>query len=76
MPIKEWLLQKIAEETDLPSNEISCDEAFENFEMDSLSLLSLSFDLEEYANLEEIDPSVFTEYNTINKLTSWLNQQK
>jgi len=76
MEIKKWLQEKISEETDIPKNEISLDTPFDNFNMDSLATLSITFDLEEFLSREEeqIDPSVFTEYNTINKLSLWLEQ--
>ncbi len=74
MDIKVWLQEKIAEETELPITEISCDTEFNDFNMDSLSMLTVAFDLETILDIEEIDPSVFTEYNTINKLVEWIEQ--
>ena len=78
MNVKKWLQNKISEETDIPLNEISLDAKFDNFNMDSLAILSITFDLEEYLSREEeqIDPSVFTEYNTINKLALWIEQSQ
>ncbi len=77
MNIQLWLQEKIAEETDLPINEILFDVEFTDFNMDSLAILTITFDLESILNIEEIDPSIFTEYNTINKLTTWIeNHQK
>ncbi|WP_074408002.1 MULTISPECIES: acyl carrier protein [Aquimarina] len=76
MNIKLWLQEKIAEETELPINEISCDLEFINFNMDSLSILTLAFDLESKLNIGEIDPTLFSEYNTINKLVTWVENQK
>ncbi|WP_438422587.1 acyl carrier protein [Aquimarina macrocephali] len=76
MDIKLWLQEKIAEETELPINEISCDLEFVNFNMDSLSILTLAFDLESKLNIGEIDPTLFSEYNTINKLVAWIMNQK
>lgn len=76
MEIKKWLQEKISEETDIPFDEISFDINFESFNMDSLAILSITFELEEYLSREEvqIDPSVFSEFNTINKLTVWIEQ--
>ncbi|EAY31939.1 acyl carrier protein [Microscilla marina] len=73
--IKKWLLEKIAEETGLNTDEISCDEDFNNFDMDSLSIVSIAADLESVTN-EDIDPTAFVEYNTINKFATWRAQQK
>ncbi len=58
MDIKNWLIQKISEESNIDKNRIDCNEIFDNF------------------NLDEINPSVFTEFNTINKLSEWILEQK
>lgn len=76
MDVKALLTQLIATETGLEIKEISGDENFENFNLDSLSLVSLAFELENVTGLSSIDPTVFTEYNTINKLTVWVENQK
>lgn len=75
MDIEVWLKQQISEEAGVPVNEISNDDEFENFKLDSLSLVSLAFELEKVVD-KEIDPTVFTEFNTINKLTKWVKSQK
>ncbi len=74
MNIKLWLQEKIAEETGIPTSEVLCDVEFENFNLDSLSLISLSFDLETLLE-KELSPTLFTEFNTINKLTEWVYSQ-
>ena len=76
MDIKIWLQEKISEESDMPISEISLDKAFQDFNMDSLSLLSLIFDLEATLGIEEMDPAILTENNTINKLSKWIQLQK
>jgi acyl carrier protein len=73
--VTEWLQKQIAEESGVPIQEISCDEDFENFKLDSLSLVSISYELESQVNVE-ISPAIFTEFNTINKLAAWINTQK
>jgi acyl carrier protein len=73
--VKEWLQYQIAEEAGIPLENISCDENFESFKLDSLSMVSISFELESKLNIE-ISPTVFTEFNTINKLVAWINSQK
>jgi len=73
--VQVWLQTQIAEEAGIAVNEVSCDEDFENFNLDSLSLVSISFELESRVDLE-ISPSVFTEFNTINKLAEWVSNQK
>ncbi|WP_025741445.1 acyl carrier protein [Aquimarina pacifica] len=76
MSTEQWLKERIAEETDLPIDEISSDQEFTTFNLDSLSILTLAFDLESKLNVKEIDPTVFSEYNTIKKLVSWIENPK
>lgn len=73
--IRVWLRDKIAEESGFDSTQVSYDEAFESFKLDSLSLLSLSYELESLLE-RDLDPTLFTEYNTINKLVAWLEEEK
>lgn len=75
MNIHDWLTEKIAEESGISKEEIDGNEALENLELDSLASISIAFDIEKEFNLEEINPSVFTEYNTINKLAEWIQNQ-
>jgi acyl carrier protein len=72
--IKDWLIIKIAEESGLTEASISPDEPFESFHLDSLSIVSLSYDLENYSG-KTVDPTVFNEYKTINELSAWLEEQ-
>jgi acyl carrier protein len=73
--VREWLQKQIAEESGVAMEQISCDDDFENFRLDSLSLVSISYELESRMNIE-ISPTVFSEFNTINKLTEWIDNQK
>ncbi len=75
MDLKFWLQEKIAEEAGVEPDEISCEEEFNQFDLDSLALVSLSFELETLLN-REISPTVFTEFNTINKLEEWVSNLK
>jgi acyl carrier protein len=74
--ISEWLVQAISVELEIPKESISLDEPFETLNLDSLSILTIAFDLEEKFNIEELSPTVFSEFNTINKLSEWLMNQK
>jgi acyl carrier protein len=76
METKIWLQQKISEEAGIPAEEIKFDDPFEKFSMDSLSVITLAYELEGYTGKEQIDPTVFAEYNTINKLSEWLAGQQ
>jgi acyl carrier protein len=74
--INDWLVQAISDELEIPKESISLDEPFEDLKLDSLSILTIAFDLEEKFNIEELSPTVFSEFNTINKLSEWLMNQK
>jgi acyl carrier protein len=76
MTVENWLILKIADESGLEEKEIDANEPIENFNLDSLSSISIAFEIEKEFNLEEINPTVFTEYNTINKLSEWIQNQK
>lgn len=65
--IKNWLIQKIAEESDIQPETIKTDVPIESFNLDSLSMITLSYDLETALG-KEIDPTVFWQHNTIDKL--------
>jgi len=71
-----WLQQKISEESGIDSSQIGFDQEFEQFRMDSLSVITLAYELEAFSGVEQIDPAVFTEFNTINKLAEWIQAQK
>ena len=65
--LKNWLVQKIAEESDLQPEAINTNAPIESFNLDSLSMITLSYDLETALG-KEIDPTVFWQHNTIDKL--------
>jgi acyl carrier protein len=73
--MKSWLIEQVSAESGLKPEQISCDQPFSEFSLDSLSLTSLSFELESKLELDEISPSIFTEYDTINKLVAWIEDQ-
>lgn len=75
MDIKDWLTAKIAEELGEEKNSIGADEPFETFEFDSLAIISIVYDIETEFNLSELSPTLFTEFNTITKLTKWIQEQ-
>ena len=73
---KEILLELLAAETGLAKTEIPENEQFENLNMDSLSIVSLAFELEKVTAIDNIEPTVFIEHNTVNKLAYWLNNRQ
>jgi len=76
MDYKNWLIEQIASEVSISKDQIDCDEIFENFQLDSLSIVSIAFEMEDVFHLKNIEPSLFSEYNTINKLCTWLENQQ
>jgi acyl carrier protein len=73
--IKGFLIRKLAEESGSKVEEIDLDEIIENFDLDSLSLVSIAFEIEKEFEFDEINPTIFQEYNTINKLSEWIQNQ-
>lgn len=74
MEIKLWLQHKIAQESGKKLEEIGYDSDFRVFDLDSLSIVSIAFELEKEIK-KEINPTLFIEYNTINKIEEWLMSQ-
>ena len=73
--LRTWMIQKVAEEAGIKEDEIDADSPFESFNLDSLSVVSISYDLENFSG-KTVDPTVFGEHKTINKLVSWLEKQE
>ncbi|HYC39480.1 MAG TPA: acyl carrier protein [Chitinophagaceae bacterium] len=71
--IREWLIRKISEETGLAEQEIQTAVPFDSFQLDSLSMVSLAYELEKFAG-RPIDPTVFWEHDTIEKLSEWITR--
>lgn len=69
--IQDWLRAKLAELTRKNADEIATDAPFTDFGLDSIVIVSLSVDLEDWLGVS-FDPTVFWEYPSINKLTDWL----
>lgn len=76
MNFRQWLITQIASEASINEEEIDCDAPFDQFNLDSLAIVSISFEMESVFQLENVDPSLFSEYNTINKLCVWLENQQ
>jgi acyl carrier protein len=74
--MKNWFIEKIAEEAGIQVAEVDCDKPFDQYDLDSLSMISLCFEMEDHFKLENTDPSMLSEYNTINKLAQWVEAQR
>lgn len=74
--MKNWFIEKIADEAGIRVDEVDCDKPFDQYDLDSLSMISLCFEMEDNFKLENTDPSMLSEYNTINKLAQWVETQR
>lgn len=74
LEIKSWLIEKIAEESDVKPESIATDVPFESYSLDSLSLITLSYDLETLLG-KEIDPTMFWQHNSIDELAQAIEQR-
>lgn len=70
-----WLKNKIAEEAGMREEEVTDTALFETFHLDSLSMVSLSYELENFTG-KTIEPTVFWEYNSITKLSDWVTNNQ
>ena len=75
MTTTKWLQEIVADEIGLNASEVAIDKPFETMNFDSLSILSLSHEIETEYSLE-VDPTALSEYNTIEKLSIWIDQNK
>ena len=74
--ITDWLRLKIADEAGVKIENIDIDQKFVDFNLDSLASISLSFDIEKEYRILEINPTVFSQFDTISKLALWIESQK
>ncbi|MES2798204.1 MAG: acyl carrier protein [Bacteroidota bacterium] len=62
-----WFVEKVAEESGLEISQIKPNTTLSNFNLDSLSTVTIAYDLEMELGVD-IDPTLFYEYDTIEKL--------
>jgi acyl carrier protein len=72
--LQDWLRQKLSEETSSDSKTIDLDVDFSDLGLDSLSTVSLAYELETFTGVV-IDPTVFSEFRTPNELVRWIQLQ-
>jgi len=73
--LQDWLRQKLAVEIGVEPGLIDLNAPFAGHKLDSLTMISISYELEEYTGLV-IDPAVFFEFDTPNKLIQWVQSQE
>lgn len=67
----DWFQKKLADELGKSQAEISLDTPIEEYHLDSISLVSLSQDLEDFVGFY-IEPTIFSEFETINEVIEWI----
>ena len=73
--LQNWLREKITEEAGIQKEEVSFDKPLESYQLDSLSILTICYDLESFTGFT-IDPTLFSEFKTINEITEWILSKK
>jgi acyl carrier protein len=73
--LQDWLRKKLSEETSADSKAIDLDVDFKNLDLDSLSAVSLAYELETVTGVV-IDPTIFAEFRTPNELVQWIQLQR
>jgi acyl carrier protein len=73
--LQDWLRQKLSEETSADSKTIDLDVDFKKLDLDSLSTVSLAYELETVTGVV-IDPTIFSEFRTPNELVQWIQLQR
>lgn len=70
--ISDWLVQRIATERNMEPEAVPLDEAFFSIGLNSLDTLLINNDLSDFLGLEELSPSLFWDYPSIEKLSAYL----
>jgi acyl carrier protein len=69
--ISDWIVEHISEQAEIDPSEIALDTDIVNFRLDSLILVNITTDLEEWIGME-LSPSIFWEMGTIAATTQWI----
>ena len=74
--VNEFICSLVSKEQDIPIEQIDIDQPLEEMNLDSLTKLSLAFEIETKYDLKDLDPSILKEHNTIRKLSEWILMKK
>ncbi|WAC10558.1 acyl carrier protein [Dyadobacter pollutisoli] len=69
--ISGWIVERISEHAEIDPSEVALDTDIVNFRLDSLLLVSITSELEEWLGME-LNPSLFWEMGTIAATTNWI----
>jgi acyl carrier protein len=73
--ISDWLVDRIATERNMEPEAVPLDEAFFAIGLNSLDTLLINNDLADFLELEELSPSLFWDYPSIEKLSAHLAER-
>lgn len=69
--ISDWIIERIAQHAELDPKEISAHTEIVNFRLDSLLMVNITSELEEWLGME-LSPSIFWEMGTVAATTEWI----
>jgi len=69
--ISGWITERIAHHAELESEKVALDTDIVNFRLDSLLMVNITSELEEWLGME-LSPSIFWEMGTIAATTEWI----
>ncbi len=69
--LADWFENKLADELGKKPSEISLSVPIDEYHLDSISLVSLSQDLEDFVGFY-IEPTIFSEFGSINEIIQWI----
>ncbi|NIJ51223.1 acyl carrier protein [Dyadobacter arcticus] len=69
--ISDWIVKHISIQAEIDPSEVALDTDIVNFRLDSLILVNITTDLEEWIGME-LSPSIFWEMGTIAATTQWI----
>ena len=69
--ISDWIIAHISKHAEIDPAHIALDTDIVNFRLDSLLLVNITTDLEEWLGME-LSPSIFWEMGTIAATTQWI----
>ncbi|MCE7068126.1 acyl carrier protein [Dyadobacter sp. CY326] len=69
--ISDWIIERIAHHAQLPSSEITANTEIASLRIDSLLMVNITSELEEWLGME-LSPSIFWEMGTIAATTEWI----
>ena len=70
--VQEWLVKWLQNNAGIPLDSIDIDKPFADYNLDSLTSVELSYDLEEWSE-KELTATVVWNYPTINKMSEYLS---